>query len=187
MDLKSYKNGDESWSLMIWVTLKNLNRLKCNLVIQAQMPAMIYYTNHMVSLLVKLTAIFPRSLSSLLYGSKFFVLLTLFFFPFWNMHEVWGLLFFYCRLCSLNSTCWPFTIDRGCFCIPNQEKRTINGLVAHLSSKACMKVHDASRALPRMLSVDILPKFDYGPKVSSIHPPMNMKGIMLIILLLISL
>lgn len=50
-----------------------------------------------------------------------------------------------------------------------------------------MKVHDASRALPRMLSVDILPKFDYGPKVSSIHPPMNMKGIMLIILLLISL
>lgn len=80
MDLKSYKNGDESWSLMIWVTLKNLNRLKCNLVIQAQMPAMIYYTNHMVSLLVKLTAIFPRSLSSLLYGSKFFVLLTLFFF-----------------------------------------------------------------------------------------------------------
>ncbi|KAK2985467.1 hypothetical protein RJ640_030994 [Escallonia rubra] len=52
---------------------------------------------------------------------------------------------------------------RGTFSILNKIDDPFDGLVAHLSSKACAKVCDEAGSLPSSLCVEMLPKFDVWP------------------------
>ncbi|KAK9271385.1 hypothetical protein L1049_026975 [Liquidambar formosana] len=53
---------------------------------------------------------------------------------------------------------------RGIFSICKENFGAIDGLVAHLSSKACLKVCEEARLLPELLCLDMLPRSDVWPK-----------------------
>ncbi|KAA8531038.1 hypothetical protein F0562_005747 [Nyssa sinensis] len=59
-------------------------------------------------------------------------------------------------------------IWRGRFSTKNE---THFGLMAHLSSKACSKVSDATNLLPPVLDMEILPRCDAWPKTFQRFPP----------------
>lgn len=62
-------------------------------------------------------------------------------------------------------------IDRGSFSICNENFDSVNGLAAHLSSKACLKVCQQASLLPALLCPTMLPKFDAWPKSFQISQP----------------
>ncbi|GMP79720.1 hypothetical protein CsSME_00035154 [Camellia sinensis var. sinensis] len=55
-------------------------------------------------------------------------------------------------------------IWRGSFSIYNKDYGLLDGVVAHLSSKACPKVCEEASLLPALLRSEILPKTDVWPK-----------------------
>ncbi|KAM7514710.1 hypothetical protein LguiA_004293 [Lonicera macranthoides] len=55
-------------------------------------------------------------------------------------------------------------IWRGNFGCLNEKRDTIEGLVAHSSSKACQKVCEEARLLPSLLCLEMLPKSNVWPK-----------------------
>ncbi|XP_059308199.1 uncharacterized protein LOC132059573 isoform X1 [Lycium ferocissimum] len=55
-------------------------------------------------------------------------------------------------------------IWRGSFSIWNKEYETLDGLVAHLSVKACQKVYEEASLFPALLQLEMLPKSDIWPK-----------------------
>ncbi|KAF8405858.1 hypothetical protein HHK36_007935 [Tetracentron sinense] len=59
----------------------------------------------------------------------------------------------------------------GCFDCCYGKYGRVTGLVAHLSSKACLKVCDGAKALPWLLGVEMLPRSDAWPKSFSRSPP----------------
>ncbi|KAK9271803.1 hypothetical protein L1049_002167 [Liquidambar formosana] len=64
-------------------------------------------------------------------------------------------------------------IWRGCFRIGDEKNETFVRLVAHLSSKACLKVIDAASALPPLLNAEILPRSDAWPQSFHGSPPLD--------------
>ncbi|XP_019072342.1 uncharacterized protein LOC104882625 isoform X1 [Vitis vinifera] len=62
-------------------------------------------------------------------------------------------------------------IWRGSFSICNENFDSVNGLAAHLSSKACLKVCQQASLLPALLCPTMLPKFDVWPKSFQISQP----------------
>lgn len=55
-------------------------------------------------------------------------------------------------------------IWKGCFSISSKDFESVDGMAAHLSSKACFKVRNEASLLPVNISSDILPKADVWPK-----------------------
>lgn len=53
---------------------------------------------------------------------------------------------------------------RGSFSICDDDFNSIDGLAAHLSSKACLKVCEEAKTLPRLLCSDLLPRSYVWPK-----------------------
>ncbi|GAB2270507.1 hypothetical protein Dimus_035275 [Dionaea muscipula] len=56
------------------------------------------------------------------------------------------------------------SIWRGCFSICNECFLTVDGVAAHLSTKACLKVREEACLLPENLNSYILPKANVWPK-----------------------
>ncbi|KAJ8564906.1 hypothetical protein K7X08_001366 [Anisodus acutangulus] len=62
-------------------------------------------------------------------------------------------------------------IWRGGFNIWNKEYKTLGGLVAHLSVKACEKVFEEAKLFPLLLHLEMLPKSDVWPKSFNTSEP----------------
>lgn len=62
-------------------------------------------------------------------------------------------------------------IWRGSFNIRNEEYETFDGLLAHLSVKACQKVYEEASLFPALLQLEMLPKSDVWPKSFTISEP----------------
>ncbi|XP_044469620.1 uncharacterized protein LOC123198887 isoform X2 [Mangifera indica] len=62
-------------------------------------------------------------------------------------------------------------IWRGCFNISDVNGQNIVGLVAHLTSRVCSKVLDAATALPELLTIEVVSKFDVWPQRFHKSPP----------------
>ncbi|XP_069153254.1 uncharacterized protein [Solanum lycopersicum] len=62
-------------------------------------------------------------------------------------------------------------IWRGSFNILNKEYETFDGLLAHLSVKACQKVYEEASLFPALLQLEMLPKSDVWPKSFTISEP----------------
>ncbi|XP_055823837.1 uncharacterized protein LOC129892293 [Solanum dulcamara] len=62
-------------------------------------------------------------------------------------------------------------IWRGSFNIRNTEYETFDGLLAHLSVKACQKVYEEASLFPALLQLEMLPKSDVWPKSFTISEP----------------
>lgn len=62
-------------------------------------------------------------------------------------------------------------IWRGSFNISNKEYETFDGLLAHLSVKACQKVYEEASLFPALLQLEMLPKSDVWPKSFTISEP----------------
>ncbi|KAH0692406.1 hypothetical protein KY285_019503 [Solanum tuberosum] len=62
-------------------------------------------------------------------------------------------------------------IWRGSFNIWNKEYKTFDGLVAHLSVKACQKVFEEAKLFSLLLHLEMLPKSDIWPKSFNIVEP----------------
>ncbi|CAN4115233.1 unnamed protein product [Withania somnifera] len=62
-------------------------------------------------------------------------------------------------------------IWRGSFNIWNKEYDTFDGLLAHLSVKACQKVYEETSLFPALLQLEMLPKSDVWPKSFTISEP----------------
>lgn len=62
-------------------------------------------------------------------------------------------------------------IWRGSFNIWNKDYETFDGLLAHLSVKACQKVYEEASLFPALLQLEMLPKSDVWPKSFTISEP----------------
>lgn len=54
--------------------------------------------------------------------------------------------------------------DRGSFNIWNKENDTLDGLMAHMSSRACQKVYEEACQFQPVLHLEMLPRSDVWPK-----------------------
>ena len=63
------------------------------------------------------------------------------------------------------------SVDSGRFNICNKGYRLFDGVVSHLSSKACSKVWEEASLLPELLCVEMLPKNAVWPKSFQISEP----------------
>lgn len=59
---------------------------------------------------------------------------------------------------------FPFFMDRGSFNILNKEHDAFEGMVAHLSKKACQKAYEEASLFPTLLDLEMYPKSDIWPK-----------------------
>lgn len=66
---------------------------------------------------------------------------------------------------------FAFLFDRGTLRIQNKENSISFGLMAHLSSKACMQVVEAAKALPMRLNVAIVSRSEAWPQKFQIESP----------------
>lgn len=55
-------------------------------------------------------------------------------------------------------------MDRGSFNVLNRDYDEFEGMVAHLSKKACQKAYEEARLFPTLLDLTMYPKLDIWPK-----------------------